>query len=96
MTTQARIYPGDGDPRHGTLNGYNHLTCRCDDCRTAPRQYQRGRRRADAQRRYAPTTVRLPGVELPPADGACLLRAPAPTPAVFPPAGVGVTPGGGS
>lgn len=24
-----------GDPRHGTLNGYQHWLCRCDDCRRA-------------------------------------------------------------
>lgn len=25
----------DGDPRHGTTNGYNHYSCRCDRCRKA-------------------------------------------------------------
>lgn len=38
------IYPGDGDHRHGTENGYNNLGCRCEDCRIAWSEYQRGRR----------------------------------------------------
>lgn len=29
------IQPGDGDPRHGTSNGYNNLKCRCPECTTA-------------------------------------------------------------
>lgn len=39
-----RIHPGDGDPRHGTLNGYCNLMCRCDACRSAAREYERARR----------------------------------------------------
>ncbi len=39
-----RIHPGDGDPRHGTLNAYANLLCRCDECRAAQREYERGRR----------------------------------------------------
>lgn len=39
-----RIHPGDGDPRHGTLNGYCNLMCRCDACRSAAREYDRARR----------------------------------------------------
>lgn len=35
MTTRTRIQLGDGDPRHGTRNGYNNLGCRCDPCRLA-------------------------------------------------------------
>jgi hypothetical protein len=35
MATRARIQPGDGDPRHGTTNGYNNLKCRCTACRAA-------------------------------------------------------------
>ena len=31
------IRPGDGDARHGTVNGYGNLGCRCDDCREAHR-----------------------------------------------------------
>jgi hypothetical protein len=29
------IAAGDGDPRHGTTNGYGNLKCRCADCRRA-------------------------------------------------------------
>jgi hypothetical protein len=29
------IEPGDGDPRHGTANGYGNLKCRCTPCRGA-------------------------------------------------------------
>lgn len=32
---RARIAPGDGNPRHGTDNGYRNLGCRCDRCRAA-------------------------------------------------------------
>ncbi len=41
MTVKARIQPGDGDPRHGTANGYKNLRCRCDDCREAATAYLR-------------------------------------------------------
>lgn len=30
-----QILPGDGDPRHGTANGYSNLKCRCASCREA-------------------------------------------------------------
>jgi hypothetical protein len=39
-----RIVPGDGDSRHGSLNGYANLGCRCDACRSAARQYEASRR----------------------------------------------------
>ena len=29
----------DNDPRHGTLNGYSNLGCRCDSCRVAHTRY---------------------------------------------------------
>ena len=29
-----------GDPRHGTVNGYVNLGCRCDECRAARAAYQ--------------------------------------------------------
>lgn len=32
-----RMIPGDGDPRHGTSNGYVNLECRCGECRAANR-----------------------------------------------------------
>lgn len=39
MTTMATIQAGDGDPRHGTVNGYQNLKCRgargCQPCRVA-------------------------------------------------------------
>jgi hypothetical protein len=37
------IEPGDGDPRHGTYNGYRNLSCRCDDCRAANTAYHGAR-----------------------------------------------------
>lgn len=33
------IVPGDGDPRHGTENGYGNLRCRCTACRGAHADY---------------------------------------------------------
>jgi len=36
---RSRIADGDGDPRHGTLNGYNNLKCRCATCRAANARY---------------------------------------------------------
>lgn len=35
------IRPGDGDPRHGTTNGYNNLLCKCADCKAAHASYRR-------------------------------------------------------
>lgn len=32
---RPRIKAGDGDPRHGTVNGYGNLDCRCADCAAA-------------------------------------------------------------
>lgn len=34
---RASIVPGDGDPRHGTLNGYGNLGCHCPGCTEAHR-----------------------------------------------------------
>lgn len=53
MTTRRCIQPGDGDPRHGTANGYANHGCRCEACRVA----WRTRHRAD---RVAATAVGLP------------------------------------
>lgn len=58
---RSRIQPGDGDPRHGTTNGYGNLGCHCGDCRRAwaayclPYQavYRRHRTRGRVQRREA-------------------------------------------
>lgn len=40
----------DGDPRHGTVNGYKNWKCRCDACRLASaaehREYMRRLREA--------------------------------------------------
>jgi hypothetical protein len=37
----TRIAPAfdPADPRHGTVNGYVNLHCRCDECREAWRTY---------------------------------------------------------
>lgn len=35
MTTRNKIVEGDGDPRHGTPNGYRNHGCHCDECRAA-------------------------------------------------------------
>jgi hypothetical protein len=35
MSTVHRMARDDGDPRHGTLNGYFNLRCRCEKCRKA-------------------------------------------------------------
>jgi hypothetical protein len=37
---EPRIQPGDGDARHGTLNGYNNHGCRCGLCVDAYRIYR--------------------------------------------------------
>ena len=39
MSVVAKIHEGDGDPRHGTQNGYGNLGCRCGECREAHRVY---------------------------------------------------------
>jgi hypothetical protein len=39
--SRTRIQPGDGNPRHGTPNGYANGGCRCQSCRDAWREYQR-------------------------------------------------------
>ncbi len=41
MTKPKRIAPGDGDPRHGTRNGYVNLGCRGADCTAAKSAYDR-------------------------------------------------------
>lgn len=48
MTRTAPIYPGDGDPRHGTTNAYGNYGCRCTPCRkaksAAPTRYKQTRK----------------------------------------------------
>ena len=39
------IRPGDGDPRHGTQNGYVNLLCKCAACKGAHAAYRRELRR---------------------------------------------------
>jgi hypothetical protein len=41
---RQKIMPDDGDPRHGTLNGYVNLRCRCALCRLANTEYMAKRR----------------------------------------------------
>lgn len=38
---KRQLQPGDGDPRHGTINGYVHGKCRCDDCSAANTEHLR-------------------------------------------------------
>jgi hypothetical protein len=47
---ERRSFAAD-DPRHGTLKGYAHMRCRCDECRVANYVYQQRRR---DERRVAP------------------------------------------
>jgi hypothetical protein len=60
---RQRITPGDGDPRHGTINGYTNLSCRCPECRSAwsayilkRRKYERPQLAADDPRHGKYTT----------------------------------------
>jgi len=46
------------DPRHGTVNGYSNLGCRCDDCKSAWRVQTRQQREA---RRHKPIPDRVHG-----------------------------------
>ena len=46
------------DPRHGTVNGYGNLRCRCDDCRAAWAEYFRGLRAARTARGLPPDDPR--------------------------------------
>ena len=50
MSNRKRIYPGDGDPRHGTVNGYQNLRCRCALCGAAWATYYREWRRSHPER----------------------------------------------
>jgi hypothetical protein len=42
--TRARFQADLEDPRHGTLNGYTNLKCRCGPCIEAHKAYKRGER----------------------------------------------------
>jgi hypothetical protein len=52
---KTTIQPGDGDPCHGTNNGYNNLGCRCDACRVAHTSYLRERGIGSYRRVPCPT-----------------------------------------
>jgi hypothetical protein len=45
MATVYRMSADDGDPRHGTRNGYSNLKCRCAECKAAWAAYYDGLRR---------------------------------------------------
>lgn len=45
------------DPRHGTVNGYNNLGCRCADCKTAWTEFCKRRRQERRERLPENTTV---------------------------------------
>ncbi len=47
---RSTISPGDGDPRHGTPNGYLNLSCKCADCKRAHSIYHRALMHADPER----------------------------------------------
>jgi hypothetical protein len=51
------MLPAASDPRHGTLNGYRNLGCRCPRCtdanRSATADYKRRSRARDAAHREA-------------------------------------------
>lgn len=38
------------DPRHGTVNGYSNLGCRCDECRASWASHLQAQRAARARR----------------------------------------------
>ena len=40
---------GDGDPRHGTVNGYGNQLCRCQACTAANTEYRRELRQRKRQ-----------------------------------------------
>lgn len=44
LTPAQTAFIADGtDPRHGTLNGYSNLKCRCDRCKAAAAAYNAGK-----------------------------------------------------
>jgi hypothetical protein len=48
--SRTKISEGDGDPRHGTVNGYSNLGCRCPECRQAWTEYHYDYMHADEKR----------------------------------------------
>ena len=57
---QKSITPGDGDPRHGTHNGYGNLGCRCPECRKASTAYGYARGHGGDGGERCPVSGRLP------------------------------------
>lgn len=49
MSAKRPLKAGDGDERHGTLNGYVNAGCRCEECREANRVYNMKRRAERAE-----------------------------------------------
>jgi hypothetical protein len=49
MSNRTTITPGDGDPRHGTANGYHNLGCHSPCCREAWATEMRAHRTARAE-----------------------------------------------
>jgi len=41
--SQQAFQENPDDPRHGTVNGYNNLRCRCDACRFAISVYKKAK-----------------------------------------------------
>lgn len=39
---KPKIVPGDGDPRHGTVNGYRNLGCTGECCKAAAKGQKQG------------------------------------------------------
>lgn len=75
---RTAITPGDGDPRHGTTNGYTNLHCRCPDCRQAWAQRTRTYRNPDTPTDQPDTPTPTPWPPLSPEQQA-YLQALAPT-----------------
>lgn len=60
MGLRRTITPGDGDPAHGTANGYKNLGCRGPDCREAWAKSQQRLREADPRRRKVERLAKQP------------------------------------
>lgn len=52
--TIAAFHKDPTDPRHGTLNGYNNLRCRCDECTLANTESVRQLREERSKREVPP------------------------------------------
>lgn len=44
VAEQHRRRKGTKPPAHGTMNAYQHYSCRCEDCKNAAREYRNSRR----------------------------------------------------